>query len=176
MLAAHNGYAANAQPKAATKNKKQEPLLITLSTQKVQIGANGKETFSKADKVKPGDLVQYSAVYRNRSKNSIAGLKASLPIPFGMEYVEKSARPASVLATVDGVSYGSEPLVRSGKDKDGKDSQVTVPYSEYQGLRWEIGDLDAGKKIEVTARMRVNALPKSAAELVANPAATTTNH
>lgn len=170
MLVAGNAYAEAEQDSTSAKSKNSEPVLVTLSSQKVQIDKGGKESFSNADKVKPDDLVEYKAVYRNRSKNSINDLKASLPIPFGMQYVEKSARPTSVLASVDGIKYGQEPLMRTSKDKDGKESLTEVPYSEYQGLRWEISVLDAGKKIEVTARMRINALPKSAAELVAMPA------
>jgi uncharacterized repeat protein (TIGR01451 family) len=163
---AHNGYAENSHAAPTTKNQKTEPLLIVLSSQKVDIASNGKESLSSADKVKPGDMVQYKATYHNRGKTNLSGLKASLPIPFGMNYVEKSARPATVQATVDNVTYGVEPLMRTVKDKDGKDKQESVPYAEYQGLRWEVGTLDAGKKIQVTARMRVNQLPKSAAELV----------
>jgi uncharacterized repeat protein (TIGR01451 family) len=169
MLICQNSYAESGRELAHRKVTPTEPLLITLSSQKVQVGGDGKVTYSKADKVKPGDIVQYSAVYRNRSKSAIARLKASLPIPFGMQYVEKSSRPASVFATVDGIKYEAEPLVRTIKDKDGKGNQVAVPYSEYQSLRWEIGNLEAGKKIEVVARMQVNQLPKSAAELVAKP-------
>jgi uncharacterized repeat protein (TIGR01451 family) len=162
----HTGYAENLQAAPTTKSQQTDPLLIVLSSQKIDIDKNGKESFSNADKVKPGEMVQYKAIYHNRGKTNLSGLKASLPIPFGMNYVEKSAHPASVLATVDNVTYGVEPLMRSVKDKDGKDKQETVPYAEYQSLRWEVGTLDAGKKIQVTARMRVNQLPKSAAELV----------
>jgi uncharacterized repeat protein (TIGR01451 family) len=167
MLVAHQGYAAGEQEKTADRSKAATPLLVTLSSQKVQVDKGGKESFSNSDKVKPGDIVQYKAVYHNRSKTSIAGLNASLPIPFGMQYVGKSARPVSVFASADGIKYGAEPLMRTDKDKDGKASQMAVPYSEYQGLRWEIDKLDAGKKIEVTARMRINELSKSPAELVA---------
>ncbi|WP_394753699.1 hypothetical protein [Crenothrix sp.] len=176
MLVVHNGYAADEQAKISESGKKAAPLLVTLSSQKVQIGNDGKEIFSNADKVKPGDLVQYTAVYRNRGNSSITGLNASLPIPFGMGYVEKSARPASALATADGTKFEAEPLMQTIKDKDGNEKQVAVPYSGYQSLRWEIGELEAGKKFEVSARMRVNSLSKSPAELVvkksAVPAAT----
>ena len=169
-LAAHNGYAEGEQTRASSNNKKQEPLSITLSAQKVQKSADGKETLSKADKVAPDDLLEYSAVYRNRSKDSISGLNASLPIPFGMTYVAKSARPESVLASVDGVKFEAEPLMRTVKDKDGKEQQIAVPYSEYRNLRWAIGTMEGGKRLEVSARMRVNQLPKSPEELVKKPA------
>lgn len=162
VLAVHNGYAKD-------ESAKQEPLSVTLSAQKVRMGDDGKETFSTADKVQPGDIVQYSAVYRNRSKNSVTKINASLPVPFGMEYVGMSARPKSGLATADGVKFAAEPLMRTIKDKDGKERQIAVPYAEYQSLRWTISSLDAGKRQEVSARMRVNELPKTPEELVTKP-------
>jgi len=166
LLLALSAYNANAGNTGA--NSKQ-PLLITLKMEKVQTSANGKETLTKADKVKPGDLVEYRAVYHNRSKNGIEGLNASLPVPFGMEYVAKSARPATVLASVDGSKFDAVPLLRTVKDKDGKEQQIEVPYPEYRNLRWAIGSLAAGQKVEVSARMHVSALPKSPEELVGKP-------
>lgn len=157
------------QAKSANKAKAAEPLLVTLSTLKIQVAADGKESFVKADKVKPGDVVQYTAVYHNRGKNSLSALKASLPIPLGMEYIGKSAQPSSVQASTDKIRYAQEPLMRTGKDGNGKESVVAVPYAEYQDLRWDIGTLAGGEKKQVSARMRVNQLPKSAADLVANP-------
>jgi uncharacterized repeat protein (TIGR01451 family) len=171
VLAVHNGYAKDKETDGVGKSKNQTPLLVTLNAQKVQIGVDGKETFSKADKVKPGDVIQYNAIYRNRSKTSIKGLNASLPIPVGMEYIRKSAKPTSVLASIDDVKYEAEPLMRSLIDEENKSKQIEVAYHEYRSLRWTVGSLDAGKKVDVSARMRVNELPKTPAELVANPTA-----
>lgn len=151
------------------------PVTIELTMKRVITDAKGNEIVEDAPRIKPGDLVEYTAVYRNRSKQSISGLKGSLPVPLGLEYVKRSARPSSALASTDGVNYAAEPLMRTIKDKAGRDQQVEVPYSEYRNLRWEIGDLDAGKKSVVSARMRVIALPKSPEELVSKPASPVTS-
>jgi uncharacterized repeat protein (TIGR01451 family) len=165
LLAVNTAPAENRVIKLPTKSQAADPLLVTLRSYKVQLNPDGKETLVKADKVKPGDIVQYAAVYHNRGKTNIEGLKASLPIPFGMEYLAKSAVPASALASADSQHYSPEPLMRT--DKNNK--EVAVPYAEYQKLRWDIGTLDAGKRQEVSARMRVNQLTKSPAELVLHP-------
>jgi len=150
--------------------QQKDVVTIELSMKRVVTDAKGNEILEDAPRIKPGDLVEYTAVYRNRSKQSISGLKGSLPVPLGLEYIKRSARPSSVLATADGVKYAAEPLMRTIKDKNGRDQQVEIPYPEYRNLRWEIGNLDAGKKAAVSARMRVIALPKSPEELVVKPA------
>lgn len=151
---------------AQQTNTGKEPVTIALSMKQVVVDAKGNETLKDAPRIKPGDLVEYTAVYRNRSSQDISGLKATLPVPLGLEYVRQSAKPAPVTATTDGVTFAAEPLMRTVKDQAGKDQQVEVPYSEYRNLRWDVGNLDAGKRTVVSARMRVIALPKTPEELV----------
>jgi uncharacterized repeat protein (TIGR01451 family) len=160
-----------AMAKDKPAKSKSDPLLITLRSNKVVVLANGKETLASADKAKPGDTLLYTAIYHNRGKTDISGVKASLPVPQGMEYIGISAHPAPVLATVDNKDYAEEPLVRTVKGKNNEETQEAVPYTEYRQLRWEIDTLAAGEKQEVSAKMRVSELPKSAAELVLNHAA-----
>jgi len=157
---------AGAQPK--------EALAIELTMKRVVTDAKGNERLEDAPRIKPGDLIEYTAVYRNRSKQTLSGLKGSLPVPVGLEYVKRTAQPSSVLATADGSQYAAEPLLRTIKDKAGREQRVEVPYSDYRNLRWDIGDLGAGKKSVVSARMRVIALPQSPEELVGKPAAPVT--
>ncbi len=151
---------------APQTNAGKEPVTITLSMKQVVVDAKGNETLKDAPRIKPGDLVEYAAVYRNRSSQGISGLKATLPVPVGLEYVRQTAKPAPVMATTDGVKFAVEPLMRTVKDQVGKEQLVEVPCSEYRNLRWEVGDLDAGKRVVVSARMRVIALPKTPEELV----------
>lgn len=162
-----NGAAFAGAPQA---NTGKEPVTIALSMKQVVVDAKGNETLQDAPRIKPGDLVEYTAVYRNRSKQGISGLNASLPVPLGLEYVKQSAKPLPVMVTTDGVKFAAEPLMRTVKDQAGKEQQVEVPYSEYRNLRWEVGNLDAGKRVVVSARMRVIALPKTPEELVTKPA------
>lgn len=129
---------------------------IKLTVQKVAVAADGKETLEAGDKAKPGETLQYTAVYKNLTKGSLKGLQANLPIPAGMEYLPDSAAPkAGVLATVDGVKYAAVPLKRKVKASDGKEIEELVPYTQYRGLRWTIGELPAEKSVTVSARTKV---------------------
>jgi len=159
---------AQAKDKAVVSEK--DPVVITLTLKRIVTDAKGQETREDAPKIKPGDVLEYSAVYRNRGKQAVTGVKALLPIPKGLVYVKQSAKPLPVEATADGVKYAAEPLMRTEKDQTGKEQQVEVPYVEYRSLRCDVGELSAGKKVEVSARMKAGELPKSPEELVAKPA------
>lgn len=158
-----------AKDESATTGK---DVVVTLTQKRIVVDAKGKERREDATKVKPGDVLEYSAVYRNRSKQNIAGLAALLPVPVGSTYVKQSAKPATAEVTADSVQYATEPLFRVEKDPAGKEQQVEVPYIEYRGLRWKVGDLAANQQVTVSARVRVVELPKSPEELVAKPPAT----
>jgi uncharacterized repeat protein (TIGR01451 family) len=155
VLALHSGFANAEQATNVAKAKKQEPLTVTLTANKVMKDVNGKEIFAKADKVKPGDTVEYRASYANVSKAGLSAVVATLPIPKGMEYIDRTANPAAATATVDGAKYEPVPLKRMGKDKAGKQVATLVPVSEYRALRWSLGNMQSGKVLIVSARVHV---------------------
>jgi len=126
---------------------------VQLSAQKV-VKTSGKETFEAADKMKPGETVEYKAVYKNTdSKSSVRNVKADLPVPTGMQFVPNTAVPAAQLASTDGVNYSKLPLMKKVKGADGQMHDEPVPYSEYRSLRWELGEIPAGGSKTVSARM-----------------------
>lgn len=115
----------------------------------------GKEVLKPAAAVKPGDVIEYRVTYTNRGKALVRDVKAELPIPQGLEYISKSARPTqSAEAAVRGGAYAREPLMRDAAG--GK--KEPVPYGEYRSLRWTLGQIPAGAKAEVSARARVPAI------------------
>lgn len=136
---------------------------VELVQRKVVKDERGVEKLVDADSVRPGDVVQYSATYTNTSLQAVSGLVGELPIPDGLEYEPKSARPAGDLvkfATKDGL-FASEPLMRASKP--GVEPQ-RVPLNEYRTIRWQLGRLPAGGVTSVTARAKVEvAAPISAA-------------
>jgi uncharacterized repeat protein (TIGR01451 family) len=132
------------------------PLAIVLTVKKVAIDAQGKETLADAPETKPGDLLEYSATYTNRSAKSIKDVVATLPIPQNTVYEANSAKPRGALAAV-GADYGAEPLLRKVRAKDGKEKTEPVPYAEYRSLRWRIATLEAGRAVTVAARVKVPA-------------------
>ena len=110
---------------------------VELTQTKVIQGADGKEQFVDAATVKPGDLLEY---------------RANLPIPVGLEYQPKSAKPATLqvqAATQEG-KFSAEPLVRRIANQT-----TPVPYEDYRTLRWNLGQLPAGGQTMVSARVKV---------------------
>ena len=156
-------------PAAANKSA----VTVELTQAKVVKGADGKEQLLDAATVKPGDIVEYKATYTNRSGKPINGLVANMPIPEGLEYIPKSAKPGSTLvkaATRDGV-YAAEPLtVKVGTKTE------PVPYAEYRMLRWSLDQLPAKGEVAVSARATVQTyvapaagIPAAAASLAQAP-------
>lgn len=125
---------------------------VELTQARVVKGADGKEQLLDASSVKPGDILEYRATYKNISDKPVQGVVATLPIPEGLEYLPTSAKPGAKLvqaATKEAV-YAAEPLNRVVAGKS-----VPVPYAEYRSLRWSLGQLPAGGEAAVSARAKV---------------------
>ena len=114
---------------------------------------DGKEQLLDASSVKPGDVIEYRVTYTNNTGKAVTGLMADLPIPEGLEYVPRSAKPGAdlVKAAVKDGEYAAEPLMRKGKANKAE----PVPYAEYRALRWTLGQLPAGGVAAVSARAKV---------------------
>lgn len=136
---------------------------VTLQQHKV-VKQGKNELLEAADRIKPGETIEYQAVYRNISKQSVRQLQATLPIPAETEYLPGSAKPAVVQASTDGVNYAPVPLRRKVKLASGQIEEQDIPLSEYRSLRWNIGDLAAGQKTTVSARVRLAPLVQETAE------------
>ena len=131
-----------------------EPLETRIEQRKV-VAAEGRERFESAETVKPGDVIEYVATYRNVGKGAITGLVATLPVPAETEYLPGSAKPAGARASLDGTKYAAIPLKRKARSADGKEFEQQVPYREYRSLRWNAGELGAQKAVTFTARVKV---------------------
>ncbi|MDP9877691.1 putative repeat protein (TIGR01451 family) [Variovorax boronicumulans] len=135
-------------------------VVVELTQHKVTKNEKGEEQLLDAASVKPGDVIEYRATYTNKSAKAVTGLVGDLPIPQGLEYLPRSAKPGASLvkaAADDGV-FGAEPLVRAlpgGKTEP-------LPYSQYRALRWALGQLPAGGVTAVSARAKVEVVvPKA---------------
>jgi uncharacterized repeat protein (TIGR01451 family) len=133
----------------------QKDLQVTMEVKKVVKTADGKESLEPADQAKPGDVLQYTAVYANKSKNTLRDLEATIPVPPYTEYVPGSSRPAGAKASVDGQSFQSIPLRRKVKQADGKEVMQLVPYADYRTLRWFAGNLSANQELKFSTRVKV---------------------
>ncbi len=148
-LAAAQGTQVAPTPTEAAQKK---TVAVVLTQAKVVKDAQGKEQLVAADSVKPGDVLEYTATYTNHTGKSVTGLVANLPIPEGLEYLPKTAKPGATLvkvATKDG-AFAAEPLARNVNGKS-----EPVPYNEYRSLRWTLGQLPANGVTAVTARAKV---------------------
>jgi len=134
---------------------------VELTAQRVT-KAQGKEVLVAADEAKPGELIEYRALYRNDGTGEARGLMATLPIPHGTQYVAGSALPRRVEASLDGRAFAPVPLKRTVKTPDGRTVVQEVPVAEYRTLRWPLGALPARDQRTVTARVRVEPVPVAA--------------
>jgi uncharacterized repeat protein (TIGR01451 family) len=139
-----------AAPAFAQKNGAIE---TRLEARKVTRTADG-ETFTSAASVKPGDVIEYVATYRNTTAEPVRNLEATLPIPANTEIVPHTARPASAKASLDAVVFAAMPLTRRVQ-RDGKEIEEPVAAREYRYLRWYPGELAGGKSASFSARVRV---------------------
>ena len=133
--------------------------------------ADGAEALLPAQSVKPGDVLQYTAVYRNADSRAVSHLVASLPIPAGTELVDASAVPREVQASLDGRVYAATPLMRKLRRADGQMVDVPVPLTEYRYLRWPEQQIAAGASFSTSARVRV--VSSSVSVATATPASAT---
>jgi uncharacterized repeat protein (TIGR01451 family) len=124
-----------------------------LVARKVVAAAQG-EALVEATTARPGDVIEYTATYRNAGKGAVRGLQATLPIPPETQFVPGSARPAGARASVDGRTFEEIPLTRT-VTREGRAVEERVPYREYRYLRWTAEQLRAGETVAYSARVRV---------------------
>jgi len=125
-----------------------------LDARKVVRGADGQESFSPAESVRPGDVIEYVATYRNAGKAPVRSLEATLPIPENTELIEGTARPANARASSDGRAFAVPPLKRRVA-RNGVDVEESVPLRDYRALRWSAGELKAEQTVSFSARVKV---------------------
>ena len=150
----HRAILALAIACGAAQAQQKGPLESTLEQQKVVRAADGSESRAAATSVRPGDVIEYVATYRNTGRAPITGVEATVPVPPNTEYVAGSARPATGKASVDGTTYAPMPLVRKVM-RDGKSAEEPVPMRDYRYLRWSAPELGANQSVRFTARVRV---------------------
>jgi len=115
----------------------------------------GKPSLQPTEHARPGETIEYRVSYRNTGSTSARQVAATLPVPPGsMAYLPDSASPQRVEASLDGKTYAPAPLTRSVV-RDGRKLVENVPATEYRFLRWNLGDIQAGQTLAVSARMRV---------------------
>lgn len=109
--------------------------------------------------LRPGDTVEYEAVYRNPGDTPARNVMLTVPVPAGgLQFIGGTAAPAATFASLDGRTFSPVPLMRTVTLDDGRKVQREVPVAEYRFLRWTVGDVPAGGARAVRARMQLPAL------------------
>lgn len=147
-LALAGALPAQAQPAA------KDPVEAHLDVHKVVRGADGRESVTAAEAVKPGDVLEYVVTYRNSGAQPVRDFVATLPIPLATELVAGSERPVGARASLDAREFAAVPLKRKAH-RDGRDLEESVPLREYRALRWAVPELKAGRSLTFSARVKV---------------------
>ncbi len=133
---------------------------VSVSLQQFRVQANGEmPILGVAERVRPGEVIEYRVVYHNVSKQVVRQVVATLPVPADTEWVADSAKPTAQEASLDGQHFAAMPLRRQITLPSGQIAWREVPLKEYRALRWHLGDLAAGQQILVSARVRLSTLP-----------------
>lgn len=131
-------------------------VVANLTARKVVSVPGGSPSYQPAEKASPGDVIEYQAVYTNQGKSPVKDLVPTMPIPTGMEYIPGSAKPAQVMASLDGKKFEAVPLKRMVTLPNGKQEQREVPYAEYRFVRWTAADMVVGSSTMVSARTKMS--------------------
>lgn len=152
-----------------------DALQIHLTHAKVTIGAGGVESMDSAATVKPGDIIEYSAEYTNRSSAPVTKVLATLPLPAETTLIADSPRPKGAEGSLNGAQFEAIPIVRPVTQAGGSTRQVPVALSLYRALRWSIPRLAPGQSVSVNVRVKVQngyaEAPRNAAGDGAQPGA-----
>ena len=146
---------------AGTKVFAADTNAVDVRLQAFQVVAQDKggEKLVPATEANPGDTIEYQVTYQNNGKTAAKAVAATLPVPEGaMVYLDGSAAPKAVQASLDGKQFSPLPLTREVM-RNGRRTVEPVPPEQYRYLRWELGDLAPGKAATVTSRMRVGVPP-----------------
>ena len=134
----------------------QTPAVSSTLTASVVSLVNGKTVKKPAVDAKPGDVIEYRAVYINNGKTQVERVLLSVPIPEGTTMVDKTVFPVGATASVDAVTFASMPLMRTIKSADGASRTEDVPLSEYRAIRWALNGISGGQQVAVSVNVRVN--------------------
>ena len=134
----------------AVANQNPNPIkIVSYAETKIKVEENGKqiEKTVKADKIIPGQTIQYITVYENTGDKAVDGVNVINPIPTQLIYAMSTAwgENSDVSHSIDGGKAWGTLASLKKKDKDGK--PVAVTASDITHIRWRNkGALKPGEK------------------------------
>ncbi len=135
------------------------PLRSELRAFTIEKTEDGEEEFTQAERVEPGDVIEYRLRYRNVSEQALTEIVATGPIHESTDYVEGSAT-ASVAMTpqfsIDqGGSFQFAPVTYQVALADGRIEEREATPDMYTHVRWRIAELPPSEETELRYRVRV---------------------
>lgn len=128
--------------------------LTAFKVTSVQAGPASREKLESLQGLRPGDTIEYRAVYVNTTDKPATNVQITLPVPAGgLQYLPDSAAPRATSASTDGVRFDPVPLMRAERLADGSTAMRKVPAADYRFLRWHVGDVAQGASRDARARM-----------------------
>lgn len=124
------------------------PLAVELKAFAVEDVPGGKPKLTAVEVVKPGQLIEYQAVFTNVSDKALNGVAPEIPVPTGMTLVLESIDPEEYTLSTNGTLFVKGPLL----DATGK----PLGAEHVRSVRWAPAKLEAGSAITTRLRARVN--------------------
>lgn len=138
------GSAANLAAQVA-----KEPLTVDFKVSKQVVTEAGRTEWVSGQEAKPGDLLQYTAVYTNESKGRLTGIKAVIPIPAEVTCLPETASPTPEEASLDGVAFLPWEVALAAT----ADAENAV---SIRAVRWSVSELQPNAKFEASISAKVN--------------------
>lgn len=126
-----------------------EPLTVDFSVLKQVASETGASAWVAGQEAKPGDLLQYTAVYTNSGQRRLSSIKAIIPIPAEVSCLVETAQPTPTEASLDGVAFVPwEVALAAVAD--------TENPASIRSIRWSVAELQPEAKFEASVRAKVN--------------------
>jgi uncharacterized repeat protein (TIGR01451 family) len=117
---------------------------------------DGIENRVEAKSVDPDDIIMYEMLYTNKSKEDYNNVGIKGKIPYGTTLIKSSVTntPSPYFSIDEGQSWSLKPTVK--KLEKGKIVEKVSAIEDYNGIKWDIKEIKAGKTIVLTYRISVN--------------------
>lgn len=132
----------------ASPSARADALKIDLAAHRVVVAADGTETKVVAEAAAPGEVIEYSASYKNTTEVVLRNIRPEVPIPAGLTYVSGSDKPAATQVRLDTGAVVAHPAV----DAEGR----PLPAARVRALIWTLDDLPASATRTLAVRASVN--------------------
>jgi uncharacterized repeat protein (TIGR01451 family) len=126
----------------------------------VTVTEDGKKVTKRvaAEEAAPGETIIFTIAYANTGDEAATNVVVNNPLPEGTAYVPGSAtEKGEVTFSIDGGETFKKPslLTYEITAPDGKKEKRTASPEQYTHVRWQLPEIPAGERGEVSFRVQV---------------------